>query len=49
MVSHFQAERIGQQALPDHFVDSAVDGLVQYLEERGIVDLEEHFRVDNDF
>jgi len=49
VVSHFQAERIGQQALPDHFVDSAVDGLVQYLEERGIVDLEEHFRVDNDF
>lgn len=45
-VSHFHAEKITRQGLVEPHVDQAVDGLEEYLEHQGIVDLEEFFRAE---
>ena len=43
-ISHFHAEHILKQPLSKPHVDEAVDGLEDYLDEQGLMDLEEFFK-----
>jgi hypothetical protein len=43
-VSHFFAERIHGQPLMEAYLDSAMDGLENYLTEQSLTDLQEFFR-----
>jgi hypothetical protein len=43
-VSHFFAERVSGVPLADPYLDEAVTGLEEYLEEQGIMNVEEFFR-----
>jgi hypothetical protein len=43
-VCHFQAERVLGQPLADPYVESAMDGLIEYLDREGIEDLETFFK-----
>ena len=46
-ISHFHAEHILKQALSEPHVDEAVDGLEDYLDGQGLMDLEEFFNNEN--
>lgn len=48
-VCHFFAERVAGGPLAEAHVDEAVDGLVGYIEEQSVEDLEDFFRVDKPF
>lgn len=49
-VSHFNAEHISKAKLVEPHVDQAVDGLEDYLEHQGLIDLDEFFeRKQSDF
>jgi hypothetical protein len=48
-VSHFFAERVVGAALAEPNVETAVDGLADYLDQQGVIDLEDFFRVERDF
>jgi hypothetical protein len=49
VVSHFFAERLAGQPLVDPYVESAMQGLGEYLRAHGITDLDKYFYVENDF
>ena len=44
VVSHYHSEHILKQKLAEPHVDQAVDGLEYYIDEQGILDIEEFFR-----
>jgi hypothetical protein len=44
VISHYHAENILGQALAEPHVDQAIDGLEDYLDDQGIMDLEEFFK-----
>jgi hypothetical protein len=43
-ISHFQAERVLRQPLIDPYLESALDGLIGYMEEKSLEDVESVFR-----
>lgn len=49
VISHFQAERISGQPISEAYMDGAVDGLLQYINDQSIVDIDEFFHVEKEF
>lgn len=47
-ISHFFSENILRQPLAEPHIDQAVDGLENYLDNQGIIDLEEFFNEDKE-
>ena len=48
-VAHFQAERVVSIPLGDPNVDDAVEGLANYIEDSGVMDLDEFFHQEKEF
>jgi hypothetical protein len=48
-VSHFFTERVAGGPMVEPYVDQAIDGLEDYIDHQGLMDLEAFFRVERDF
>lgn len=47
-ISHFLAERVSKESISEPYLDGAVDGILTYIDEQGVEDLETYFRKDKD-